>query len=78
MAAVTRIARAVAAAFPNEGLSLWHSTGVAADQEVPHLHFHVHPRKLGDRRLRIYPGFPPRPDQATRDGYAATLRAQLA
>jgi histidine triad (HIT) family protein len=44
MASVARIARAVAAAFPNQGLSLWHSIGPAADQEVPHLHFHVHPR----------------------------------
>ena len=78
MASVTRIARAVAAAFPNQGLSLWHSIGAAADQEVPHLHVHVHPRKLEDRLLQIYPSCPPRPDRATRDGYAATLRAHLA
>src|SRR5215470_2195205 len=40
IASVTRITRAVAAAFPNQGLSLWHSIGEAADQEVPHLHIH--------------------------------------
>ena len=44
MATVIRITRAVDAAFPNEGLSLWHSIGPAAFQEVPHLHFHIHPR----------------------------------
>lgn len=78
MASVARIARAVAVAFPNEGLSLWHSIGAAAGQEVPHLHIHVHPRKLEDHLLQIYPSLPPRPDKATRDGYAATLRAHLA
>jgi histidine triad (HIT) family protein len=49
MATVVRVTRAVAAAFPNQGMSLWHSIGEAAFQEVPHLHIHVHPRILGDR-----------------------------
>lgn len=78
MATVARITRAVAAAFPNEGLSLWHSIGAAADQEVPHLHIHVHPRRLGDRLLAVYPSPAPRPEQAVRDRYAATLRSHLA
>jgi histidine triad (HIT) family protein len=77
MASVARITRAVAAAFPNEGLSLWHSIGAAADQEVPHLHIHVHPRRLDDRLLRIYPRPAPRPETAVRDAYAATLRSHL-
>src|SRR5438477_5646954 len=34
MATVARVARAVGAVFPNEGLSLWHSIGEAAFQEV--------------------------------------------
>ena len=38
MRAVSKVARAVARAFPNDGLSIWHSIGPAADQEVPHLH----------------------------------------
>jgi histidine triad (HIT) family protein len=78
MASVARIARAVAAAFPNQGLSLWHSIGEAADQEVPHLHVHVHPRLLDDRLLRVYPSAAPLPDKSVRDGYAETLRAHLA
>lgn len=77
MATVSRITRAVDAAFPNEGLSLWHSIGPAAFQEVPHLHIHIHPRKTGDRFLRVYPGEPPTSDRATRDSYAARIRECL-
>jgi histidine triad (HIT) family protein len=77
MAAVTRITRAVAAAFPNQGLSLWHSIGEAAFQEVPHLHIHIHPRMLDDGLLRVYPRAPPMPDKTLRDRYAATLRSYL-
>jgi len=77
MATVSRITRAVAAAFPNEGLSLWHSIGPAAFQEVPHLHIHVHPRKMDDGFLRVYPGAPPTADQVTRDSYAAKIRECL-
>jgi histidine triad (HIT) family protein len=78
MAAVARITRAVAAAFPNQGLSVWHSIGEAAFQEVPHLHIHVHPRMLQDGLLEVYPHAPAMPDKTTRDRYAATLRSYLA
>jgi histidine triad (HIT) family protein len=78
MASVTRITRAVATAFPNQGLSVWHSVGEAADQEVPHLHIHVHPRILHDGLLQIYPSFATLPDKSLRDSYAATLRAHIA
>lgn len=77
MASVARIARAVAAAFPNQGLSLWHSIGEAADQEVLHLHFHVHPRMLDDQLLRVYPSAPALPDKPMRDRYAEILRSRL-
>lgn len=77
MASVARIARAVSAAFPNHGLSVWHSVGEAAHQEVPHLHVHVHPRLPGDGLLKIYPSTAPEPDKRVRDQYAATLRSQL-
>jgi len=56
MATLIRVTRAVDAAFPNEGLSIWHSIGEAAFQEVPHLHLHVHPRRTDDGLLRVYPG----------------------
>jgi histidine triad (HIT) family protein len=77
MASVARIARAVAAAFPNQGMSLWHSIGEAADQEVPHLHVHVHPRMLDDGLLRVYPSTASVPDKSVRDKYAARLRSHL-
>jgi histidine triad (HIT) family protein len=77
MDSVARITRAVALAFPNQGLSLWHSIGEAADQEVPHLHIHVYPRMLDDRLLRVYPFAAAEPDMPLRDKYAATLRSYL-
>ena len=77
MATVSRVTRAVGAAFPNEGLSLWHSIGPAAFQEVPHLHIHIHPRKTGDGFLRVYPERPEHPDKDTRDEYAALIREHL-
>ena len=78
MATVSRVTRAVGAAFPNEGLSLWHSIGPAAFQEVPHLHIHIHPRRTGDGFLRVYPSHAPTADRATLDDYAARIREQLA
>ena len=77
MATVARIARAVSAAFPNRGLSVWHSIGEAAFQEVGHLHFHIHPRLPDDAVLRVYPHAPDTPDRCTLDAYAARLRAAL-
>jgi histidine triad (HIT) family protein len=77
MATVSRIASAVAATFPNQGLSVWHSIGEAADQEVPHLHIHVHPRLVGDSLLKIYPSKVACPDRTTLDDYAGMLRRQI-
>lgn len=78
MATVARITRAVAAAFPHEGLHVWHSIGEAAFQEVPHLHFHVHPRRLGDGLVRIYPQLPADAARDELDAIATRLRAELA
>ena len=77
MKTVAQVTRAVAAAFPNEGLSLWHSIGEAAFQEVPHLHIHIHPRFKGDRVLEVYPHSPATADQETRDRYAKLIRHHL-
>lgn len=77
MATVSRVTDAVGKAFPNEGLSLWHSIGPAAFQEVPHLHIHIHPRRIGDGFLRVYPDHPAHPDKETRDAYAARIREHL-
>ena len=78
MSTVTRVTRAVGKTFPNEGISLWHSIGEAAFQEVPHLHIHVHPRMRGDNFLRVYPDeLPGATDQQTRDEIAARIREHL-
>jgi histidine triad (HIT) family protein len=78
METLIKLARAVTQAFPNEGMSLWHSIGPAAFQEVPHMHMHVHPRRLGDGLLRVYPGAPVDADPVVRASYAARLRNALA
>ena len=77
MGMVSRVTRAVGDAFPNQGLSLWHSVGEAAFQEVPHLHIHVHPRFVGDNVLRVYPQLPSNAERSTLDEYASILRAHL-
>jgi histidine triad (HIT) family protein len=78
MDTLIKIARAVTHAFPSEGMSLWHSIGPAAFQEVPHMHMHVHPRRLGDGLLRVYPDTPVDADPVVRASYAERLRNALA
>jgi histidine triad (HIT) family protein len=75
MAVAVEVARAMHAAWAPEGLSLWQSNGEAAGQEVPHVHLHVHPRRLGDGLLQIYPESPPIPPRAHLDAMAAEIRA---
>jgi histidine triad (HIT) family protein len=77
MQSVSRVTRAVAQAFPNNGISLWHSIGEAAFQEVPHLHIHVHPRLDNDGILRVYESLPENVDFPTRERYAELVRHQL-
>ena len=77
MQSVSRVTRAVAQAFPNNGISLWHSIGEAAFQEVPHLHIHVHPRLNNDGILRVYDSLPENVDFPTRERYAELVRHQL-
>ncbi|MCE7031475.1 HIT family protein [Lysobacter sp. GX 14042] len=74
---LARVTRAAALAFPQDGLSVWHSIGEAGGQEVPHLHFHVHPRRTGDGMLRVYPRPPELPDATVRECYAERLRRQM-
>lgn len=77
MDTVVRIARAVTHAFPNEGMTVWHSVGPAAFQEVPHMHIHVHPRRFGDGLLRVYPDAPVDAQPSVRAEYAKRLREAL-
>jgi histidine triad (HIT) family protein len=72
------IARAVDRTFPNSGMSLWHSIGPAAFQEIPHMHMHVHPRQHDDGLLRVYPEVVVDADPMVRASYAERLRNALA
>lgn len=58
MATVVAVSRAMRQILKQEGLSVWQSNGIAAGQEVPHVHVHLLTRALGDRLLQIY-GSPP-------------------
>jgi histidine triad (HIT) family protein len=42
-----RVARAVKRAFSADGITTWSSNEAGADQEVPHFHLHVWPRRVG-------------------------------
>jgi histidine triad (HIT) family protein len=77
MSTISRVTRALANAFGPEGLSLWHSIGEAAFQEVPHLHIHVHPRFKDDGVLQVYPSPPATPAKQKMDEYAAILRQHI-
>jgi histidine triad (HIT) family protein len=67
------MARVVDRVFPSDGLSVWHSAGAGANQEVPHLHIHIHPRRIGDDLLRVYPAWAPHPSRQILDEWALRL-----
>lgn len=78
MRVAVRIARALARVWPAPGLNLWQSNGEAGGQEVDHVHLHLHPRRVGDGLLRVYPRGLPRPTPTTElERLAAPLRAAL-
>lgn len=78
MQTVVLVTGAVRRGFAPDGINIWQSNGVAAGQEVFHVHMHVFPRRAGDDCLRIYPQAPPTPARAELDRLAARLRAALA
>lgn len=77
MGTLVRVLRAADRAFPNQGLSVWHSIGPAAFQEVPHLHLHVLPRRLNDGLLRVYPTHPEDAERQSRADAARRIREYL-
>jgi histidine triad (HIT) family protein len=44
---VRRLARAITEAFDPGGITLYQNNGVASNQEIPHLHMNVVPRRYG-------------------------------
>jgi histidine triad (HIT) family protein len=72
---VITVSRAVKQAFDVEGLNVWQSNGACAGQEIPHVHFHIQPRKDGDGLLRVYASKPNRPAREALDAYAQKIQA---
>ena len=78
MALAVRVARALAADGAPPRLNLWQSNGHAGGQEVPHVHLHVQPRRVGDGLMRVYPNGVPAPSpRETLDALAARIAARL-
>lgn len=53
--AVRRTARAIRSAVSPDGINIIQSTGSAATQTIPHVHFHVLPRWSGDDVSLVWP-----------------------
>jgi histidine triad (HIT) family protein len=47
-------------------------------EQYRRMHMHVHPRRIGDGLLRVYPGAPIDTDPVVRASYAERLRVALA
>ena len=77
MSALANVTRAVSSALSCDDLSVWHSIGEAGGQEVPHLHFHVHPRRASDGMFAIYPSPPDTPARSVLDALAASIAREL-
>ncbi len=70
-----RIAGAVVAAMGVEGYNVLVNNGSAAGQVVDHLHFHIIPRKMGDRVLSGWPSYKYKTGQI--EEIAGRIRANL-
>lgn len=75
MRMVVLTAQAMREALQPAGLSMWQSNGLAAGQEVPHVHIHLLTRASDDGLLRIYPAKPPRPERKVLDQLALLIKA---
>lgn len=71
------LSKAVKQAFPSDGLSIWQSNGTGAGQEVPHVHFHIHPRQKDDGLLQVYPKWIDKLPAEVLDSYADQVRQIL-
>jgi histidine triad (HIT) family protein len=64
LAELNRIAKAVTDAVDLQGYNLLCNNGRVAGQLVDHLHFHIIPRKNGDKVLTGWPSYEYEPGQA--------------
>ena len=78
MELVLSTAQAIRRSLMPDGLNLIVSSGAAATQTVPHLHFHLVPRWHGDSFGRIWPApSPPAPTARTVRKTAHRIRAAM-
>jgi len=70
-----RIAEAVMAAMAADGYNVLSNNGAAAGQVVDHLHFHVIPRRVGDRVFTQWPSYKYRKGQI--EDIAGRIRSHL-
>lgn len=79
MAVAGSIARAMpAAGVRMDGYNLWVANGVAAGQEVFHVHLHILPRYTGDGfGLRFPPEYGRRPQRSEMDDLATKIRSAM-
>jgi histidine triad (HIT) family protein len=73
---VSRVARAIRAAFEPQGMSIYQANGKPAGQTVFHFHIHLVPRHEGDGMDLTWPVKNPPRDQL--EANAAKIRAKLA
>lgn len=75
--ALLKTARAIRSALAPDGLNVIQSTGAAATQTVPHVHFHLVPRWPGDRMTLHWPTGAAEDDQAQNRTLAVIQTALL-
>ncbi len=74
MAQVQRVAAAVKKALAPEGMLIAQFNGAAAGQTVPHVHFHIIPRRAGEELKAHARTFA---EPSTLEALAARIRAEL-
>ena len=76
--AVVKVAQGIKVALKPDGMNVWQSSGVAAGQEIPHLHIHLFPRMLNDNRVRFYTHLPALAERSYLNELAEQIRTALA
>jgi histidine triad (HIT) family protein len=74
---VVLLAKTLRRTFRPDGLNIWQSNGVAAGQEISHIHIHLLPRQVNDNLLQFYNQMPSIETREYLDELAEHIRLQL-